>query len=84
MKFFNIGQSRICGRSQGLRQNTQTPAAATVCSSLFPFSIRFLSDQFEFAGTGMQEANNMDLGFKLNYVQSADGCTTGATMTTTG
>ena len=38
-----------------------------------PFSVRFLSDAFENSGA-MKEAAALDVGFKLNYKQSSDGC----------
>ena len=37
-----------------------------------PFSLRFLSDQFEFSdGAAIGEANAPDAGFMLTYIQTA-------------
>jgi hypothetical protein len=36
-----------------------------------PFDIRFLSDNYELAAT---EGKATNVGFKLNYIQSAQAC----------
>ncbi|XP_071749656.1 uncharacterized protein [Lepeophtheirus salmonis] len=59
----------FCGRSKGLVDMTMGDAK-TVCSRALPFSIRFVSDKFEFKEEAAKLPN---LGFQLAYTQ--DSCT---------
>ena len=46
------GRDKLCGRSKGLvTADTEDAAAATICSRQCPFSIQFLSDNYEFVST---------------------------------
>ena len=56
---------RICGRSVGLGTMSSSAASKTVCSQRQPFSVRFVSDQYEFEN----EAKKLDTGFRLMYTQ---------------
>eukprot|EP00096_Caligus_rogercresseyi_P007893 TRINITY_DN26032_c0_g1_i1.p1 TRINITY_DN26032_c0_g1~~TRINITY_DN26032_c0_g1_i1.p1 ORF type:complete len:403 (+),score=38.83 TRINITY_DN26032_c0_g1_i1:23-1210(+) len=64
-----VNSNAICGRSVGLVDMTMG-AAATVCSRSMPFSLRFVSDNFEFKEEAAKLPNQ---GFQLAYTQ--DGCT---------
>ena len=44
------GRDKLCGRSKGLVTQSNMPAA-TICSKKTPFSIQFLSDNYEFVST---------------------------------
>ena len=44
------GRDKLCGRSKGL-VTADMEAAATICSRQCPFSIQFLSDNYEFVST---------------------------------
>lgn len=66
---------KICGRDLGL-VTVEGTTAATVCTTTMPFSVRFLSDGFEFTdGSTTKEAGKANKGFKLSYVQDATLCT---------
>lgn len=41
-----------------------------------PFMVRFISDSFETTGAAanMQEATNLDKGFRLQYLQDSTNC----------
>lgn len=63
------GGSEFCGRALVTADKAdQDPA--TVCSKLTPFSIRFLSDNYEFGDGSMGDSKNAPKGFKLDYKQS--------------
>ncbi|XP_059097989.1 uncharacterized protein LOC131892220 [Tigriopus californicus] len=62
---------KFCGR--GGLVTVDMMAAASVCTTTIPFSVRFISDDFEFAGA-INEATVMDKGFKLSYMQDAVMC----------
>jgi len=67
-----VGGSEFCGRALATKTAGMPGAAATVCSKVVPFGIRFLSDTFEFDdGTAMKEAKNDAKGFKLSYKQES-------------
>jgi len=63
----DLQASEFCGRQLGSVLGMAKPAA-TICSMVVPFQIRFLSDAFEFAGK--ESAKNPD-GFKIDYKQIA-------------
>merc|ERR1711953_1259611 len=69
---FAAGGSEFCGRAlaDGLdtagAAKTTEDAAATVCSKVTPFGVRFLSDGYEFSA--MEDATDAK-GFKLIYNQ---------------
>merc|ERR1712156_779886 len=62
------GGSEFCGRQLATAALGMAKPAATICSMVVPFQIRFLSDSFEFAGK--ESAKNPD-GFKIDYKQIA-------------
>ncbi len=62
-----LPHNAFCGRSAGLVVAKGT-TAATVCSQHMPFSIRFLSDQYEFRREAANAAKQK--GFKLTYIQT--------------
>ncbi|XP_059096772.1 uncharacterized protein LOC131891258 [Tigriopus californicus] len=71
----NVGvRSQICGR-MGLATQTNG-LAKSICSTLEPYSIRFLSDNFEFADDANPnvEASTVDRGFQLQFVQDNNIC----------
>jgi len=64
--------SNFCGRALA----SETSAAAgkdlkTVCSKATPFSIRFVSDSYEFGMAAPMEIARDNKGFKLSYKQNA-------------
>lgn len=64
----DVQASEFCGRQLATAALGEAKPAATVCSMVVPFQIRFLSDSFEFAGK--ESAKNPD-GFKIDYKQIA-------------
>eukprot|EP00095_Tigriopus_kingsejongensis_P009430 maker-scaffold305_size215425-snap-gene-1.13 protein:Tk09430 transcript:maker-scaffold305_size215425-snap-gene-1.13-mRNA-1 annotation:"PREDICTED: uncharacterized protein LOC101744434" len=60
---------KICGRDNGLVTGASPMVSQSICTTSNPFSIRFISDGFEFAGTTASEAGVANVGFKLNYLQ---------------
>eukprot|EP00093_Oithona_nana_P004333 04333.XXX_140302_138918_1 [CDS] Oithona nana genome sequencing. len=55
---------RFCGRQ--LVSNDMDMASKTICSARVPFSLRFVSDHFEFTDM-MKEAGNPGVGARLAY-----------------
>jgi hypothetical protein len=48
--------------------------ARNVSAVKTPFSIRFLSDQYEFTSDNTKEASQPNVGFRLIFIQSANNC----------
>merc|ERR1712241_721633 len=55
---------RFCGRQ--LVSNDMDMASKTICSARVPFSLRFVTDHFEFTDM-MKEAGNPGVGARLAY-----------------
>jgi len=61
---------RFCGRSKGLGGDSTTVKGKTICSDRIPFTLRFLSDNFE----PPNEIKKQNLGFRLVYFQNSNNC----------
>jgi len=62
-----IKGEKFCGSGKGLVSDDDKDVAKTICSRREPFSLRFLSDQYEFE----MEAKQNNKGAKLTYTLQA-------------
>lgn len=62
----NAAPERICGRQFVTATKGMAALAKTICSSRAPFSLRFISDHWDFA-EGMMEAKDPGKGARLAY-----------------
>jgi hypothetical protein len=59
-----------CGGGKGVYDNAGGEATKTVCTSVLPFRIQFLTDQWEYHVAPVETAAGIQ-GFKLRYFQKA-------------
>jgi len=70
--------NRFCGNSGGLAKQKDAAAAntATICTKSEPFSLQFITDQFEAKNEAIGDvaANQPGSGFQLTFFMSSNNC----------